>query len=102
MTPENDKTINRRSSAKPRKPRAKKSNPMAKSISEPKTGPGKLEKAPDFPEEWISIAAYYIWKNDGEPHGQNADYWERAKADLATMWREGNLPTGWQSADEER
>ena len=102
MTPENDKTINRHSSAKPRKPRAKKSSPMAKPISEPKTGSGKLEKAPDFPEEWISIAAYYIWKNDGEPHGRNADYWERAKAELTTMWREGNLPTGWQSADEER
>ncbi len=74
---------------------------MAKAIPEPKTSPGKLEKAPDFPEEWISIAAYYIWKNDGEPHGRNADYWERAKAELTTMWRKGNLSTVWQNADKE-
>jgi hypothetical protein len=102
MTLENEKKITRRSSPKPQKPRAKKTSPMAKSISEPQTGPGNLEKAPDFPDEWISIAAYYIWKNDGEPHGQNAEYWERAKAELATIWREGNLPTARQSADEER
>lgn len=75
---------------------------MAESILEPKTDPGKVGKAPDFPEEWISIAAYYNWKNDGQPDGQDADYWERAKAELTQLWKEGNLPTGWQSSDEER
>ena len=102
MTLENEKKSNRRSSPKPRKPRAKKSSPIERSIAGPKTDPGKLEKVPDFPEEWISIAAYYIWKNDGEPHGHNANYWERAKAELATMWQEGNLPIGRQSSDKER
>lgn len=75
---------------------------MAESNLEPKTDPGKLEKKPDFPEEWISIAAYYIWKNDGQPDGQDAAYWERAEAELMQLWKEGNLPTGWQSSDEER
>lgn len=75
---------------------------MTESILEPRTDSRILEKEPDFPEEWISIAAYYIWKNDGQPHGQDADYWERAKAELTQLWKEGNLPTGWQSSDEER
>jgi len=75
---------------------------MAESIFERKTDSGKLEKEPDFPDEWISIAAYYIWKNDGQPDGQDADYWQRAKAELTQLWKEGNLPTGWQSSDEER
>lgn len=67
-----------------------------------KTGADDSVIMPDFPDEWISIAAYYIWKNDGQPDGQDADYWERAKSELVTLWREGNLPTGWHSADEER
>lgn len=92
----------RRSSPKAQKVRVKEGNPMAESILEPRTDSGKLEKEPDFPEEWISIAAYYIWKNDGQPDGQDADYWERAKAELTQLWKEGNLPTGWQSSDEER
>lgn len=29
-----------------------------------------------LPDEWISIAAYYIWKNDGQPEGRDAEYWE--------------------------
>lgn len=73
---------------------------MADSLMESKRD--KMDQTPDFPEEWISVAAYYIWKRDGQTEGQDADYWERAKAELMTLWREGNLPTGWQSADEER
>ena len=39
-----------------------------------------FDKDPYFPNEWISIAAaYYIRKNDGEPQGRDAYYWERAK-----------------------
>lgn len=75
---------------------------MTASVMEPKTGPEKIVKEPDFPEEWISIAAYYIWKNEGEPKGQDAHYWERAKSELMTMWKEGNLPVDWQSSEEER
>ena len=75
---------------------------MAESIFESRTASEKLEKQPDFPEEWVSIAAYYIWKNDGQPDGQDAYYWERAKAELTQLWKEGNLPTSWQSSDEER
>ena len=44
----------------------------------------------------------YIRKSDGQPEGRDADYWERAKAELTQLWKEGNLPTGWQSSDEER
>ena len=75
---------------------------MAESILEPRTDSGKLEKKPDFPEEWISIAAYYIWKNDGQPEGRDADYWERAKAELMQLRKEGNFPSRRQTLDEER
>jgi hypothetical protein len=47
---------------------------------------------PDFPDEWVAIAVYYIWKNDGQRDGQEAHYWERAKSELMTLWRDGNLP----------
>ena len=36
---------------------------------------GNLEKEPNFPDEWVAIAAYYSWKNDGQPEGKDADYW---------------------------
>ena len=57
------------------------------------TGSGN-EYEPNVPDEWISIAAYYIKKNDGEPEGRDAYYWERAKAELTQLQKEGNLPTG--------
>jgi hypothetical protein len=46
---------------------------------------------PQFPDEWISLAAYYIWKNEGEPEGQDLYYWERAKVELAELWKNGTL-----------
>jgi hypothetical protein len=48
---------------------------------------------PSFPDEWISIAAYYIWKSEGEPEGRDAYFWDRAKAELTQLYKEGNLPT---------
>jgi len=75
---------------------------MAESIGEPRMDSGKLENEPDFPDEWISIAAYYIWKSDGQPAGRDAEYWDRAKAELTQLRKEGNLPTGRQTLDEER
>jgi hypothetical protein len=47
---------------------------------------------PNFPEEWVAIAAYYIWKSEGEPQGREADHWERAKADIRQLQQEGILP----------
>jgi len=102
MKIENKNQTKRRSSSRRQKPSINGGNPMAESILEPRTDSGKLEKKPRFPEEWISIAAYYIWKNDGQPDGQDADYWKRAEAELTQLWKEGNLPTGWLSSDEER
>jgi hypothetical protein len=75
---------------------------MTKSILGPTKEPEKLEEQAEFPEEWISIAAYYIWKNDGQRDGRDADHWQKAKAELMQLWKEGNLPTGWQSLDDER
>ena len=72
---------------------------MARSIIESKTTSGD---EPGFPDEWISIAAYYIWKNDGEPEGRDAHYWERAKAELMQLQKEGNLPKAPDPLDEER
>ena len=102
MKVENNKNQTKRRSPKSQNARAKEGKPMSESIIEPRMNSGKFGNEPDFPEEWISIAAYYIWKNDGQPDGQDADYWERAKAELTQLWKEGNLPTGWQSSDEER
>ena len=76
--------------------------PKSKSGPKPKTEKDDSVKGPNFPDEWISIAAYYIWKNEGEPEGGEFHYWERAKAELANLWREGNLPTEWHRVDEER
>jgi hypothetical protein len=75
---------------------------MGDSIPETMTKSGNLDKEQDFPDEWISIAAYYIWKSDGQPEGRDADYWERAKAELTQLRKEGDLPTRRQILDEER
>jgi hypothetical protein len=76
---------------------------MAESVlAHPQTDSRRPGQEPDFPEEWVSIAAYYIWKNDGQPEGRDSHYWERAKADLKQLWKEGNLPTEWKSSEEER
>jgi hypothetical protein len=56
---------------------------------------------PDFPDEWVSIAAYYIWKRDGEHEGRDTDYWERAKIELTTMRQEGVLPVEWEKGGEQ-
>lgn len=74
---------------------------MGDSIREPTRDSGNLDE-PDFPDEWISIAAYYIWKSDGQPEGRDAEYWERAKGELTQLQKEGNLPTRRQTLDEER
>jgi Protein of unknown function (DUF2934) len=72
---------------------------MADSLSESKT---VFSNEPDSPDEWISIAAYYIWKNDGQPEGRDAYYWERAKTELRQLQKDGNLPTALDPLDEER
>jgi hypothetical protein len=55
MESENDNKARTRS----RKPWAKEGKTMADPLSESKIG---SNSDPDFPDEWISIAAYYIWK----------------------------------------
>ena len=59
------------------------------------------EKKAEFPDKWISIAAYYIWKGDGEPEGRDAEYWERAIAELSQLQNEGAFSKPWNK-DEER
>ena len=95
MESENDNKARTRS----RKPRAKEGKTMADPLSESKIG---SNSDPDLPDEWISIAAYYIWKNDGEPEGRDAYYWERAKTELRQLQKDGNLPTALDPLDEER
>ena len=46
---------------------------MVESVVEARMDSGKPENEPDFPEEWISIAAYYIWKSDGQQDGRDDD-----------------------------
>ena len=41
---------------------------------------------PSFPDEWISIAAYYIWKSEGEPDGQGSLFLGSSKSrTIATL-----------------
>lgn len=81
--------------AKTRKPAKARFTPE-KMMEGQEPGPssdlGAVMNEPDFPNEWISIAAYYIWKNDGEPEGRDEYYWERAKAELRQLQKDGNLP----------
>jgi hypothetical protein len=79
----------------------KEEHSMPDTMGDLSTGSGN-EYEPNLPDEWISIAAYYIWKNDGEPEGRDAEYWERARTELRQLQKEGNLPTGPGALDEER
>jgi len=102
MAVESKNQTTHRSSPRPQKARVKEGKPMVESVVEARMDSGKPENEPDFPEEWISIAAYYIWKSDGQQDGRDADYWRRARTELTELWKEGNLPTGWQNSEEER
>jgi hypothetical protein len=50
-------------------------------------------KAPEFPDGWICVAAYYIWQKEGYPDGRDANHWFEAKAQLGDLWKEGSLPS---------
>jgi hypothetical protein len=95
MKTENDKSRKRRAPAKPRATE----NKMADVRKEQPMGSSSQEE-PTFPDEWISIAAYYIWKSEGEPEGRDAYFWDRAKAELTQLHKEGNLPIS-QPSDRE-
>ncbi len=74
---------------------------MADSVGEQPMFTGKADES-YFPDEWVAIAAYYIWKNDGQPEGRDSEYWERAKTELRQLQKEGNLPSGPGTLEEER
>jgi hypothetical protein len=57
----------------------------------PKATTSDLPTVPDFPDEWISVAAYYIWEKDGRPEGKDIKHWEQAKAYFAKLWKEENI-----------
>ena len=40
-------------------------------------------------EERIRTRAYHLWESEGQPHGRDADYWERA-SELVHMEQAGN------------
>lgn len=56
----------------------------------------------ELPDEWISIAAYYIWKGDGQPKGRDAEYWEPAKVELRQLQKEGAFSKPRNVEEEER
>lgn len=39
--------------------------------------------ANDLPEEYIRVAAYYLWEKEGRPEGVDFDHWIRAQAQAA-------------------
>jgi Protein of unknown function (DUF2934) len=84
---DNEKIQKRRA---PVKTRAKE-NQMADVMEDQPIGSNSQEE-PSLPDEWISIAAYYIWKSEGEPEGRDTYFWGRAKAELTQLYKEGNLP----------
>jgi DUF2934 family protein len=49
-------------------------------------------KIPEFPEEWVRVAAYYIWEKEGCKDGRHINHWNNAKSQLRKMWKEGYLP----------
>ena len=89
----NDKIRKRRASVKARA----EDNKMA-DVTEDQASSSQEE--PSVPDEWISIAAYYIWKSEGEPEGRDAYFWDRAKAELTQLHKEGNLPINQPSKRE--
>jgi hypothetical protein len=98
---DNEKIQKRRA---PVKARAKE-NKMADVMEDQPIGSSSQEE-PSLPAEWISIAAYYIWKSEGQPVGHDAYFWDRAKAELTKLYKEGNLPinqpSGREALEEER
>lgn len=40
-------------------------------------------------EEQIHALAFYLWETDGSPEGRAQEYWQKARAQLATV---GMLP----------
>lgn len=38
--------------------------------------------APQTSEARIAEAAYFLWLDEGKPHGQDQDHWQRASAAL--------------------
>jgi hypothetical protein len=97
----NDKIGKHRASVKTRA----KENKMMNVTDDQALGSNSQEE-PSFPDEWISIAAYYIWKSEGEPEGRDGYFWDRAKAELTQLHKEGNLPikqpSDREALDEER
>lgn len=85
-------------SRRPQKTRAKAN----KSGALPEPSIQSADKEPDFPHEWIAVAAYYLWESEGEPEGREAYHWEKAKAELRRLQKQGNLPADWQTEFEER
>jgi Protein of unknown function (DUF2934) len=49
-------------------------------------------RIPDFPDEWIRVAAYYIWQGEGCRNGRHVNHWNQAKGHLRRLWKAGGLP----------
>lgn len=48
-------------------------------------------EGPKFPEEWLRVAAYYIWEREGHPQKGHLYHWNRARTELMTLWNAGAL-----------
>jgi hypothetical protein len=101
VTPVRDENEQKRKRRGASKGSPKEEHSMPDTMGDQRTGSDNEEES-NFPDEWISIAAYYIWKNDGQPDGRDAEYWYRAKAELMQLRKDGNLPTRPDTLDEER
>jgi hypothetical protein len=43
-------------------------------------------------DEAIREKAYYLWEEDGKPHGRDHEYWQRAVVALSTSAKMSTLP----------
>jgi hypothetical protein len=44
-------------------------------------------------ENWIKHRAYELWEQEGYPSGKDAEHWERAKLEYATLKPTASKPT---------
>ncbi|MDR3472447.1 MAG: DUF2934 domain-containing protein [Devosia sp.] len=45
-------------------------------------------------EQAIREQAYYLWEQDGRPHGRDLEYWARAAAELAVLTKRTRVSPG--------
>jgi hypothetical protein len=67
-------------------------DPERSAVVEKKVIRSSKDRAKDFSEEWVKVAAYYIWQKEGCPFGHDIENWNMAKAELANISQSKTKP----------